>query len=108
MGSDSIQLTPAQRAAAEYAGGPLVVLAGPGTGKTRTMVHRIAHQIRERGIEPERIVALTFTVKAAGQLRERLAAVVGPVQAERINAHTIHAFGHRLVRRFGDLIGVPG
>jgi DNA helicase-2/ATP-dependent DNA helicase PcrA len=107
MGAESIELTPAQCLAAEYAGGPLVVLAGPGTGKTRTIVHRIAHQIRERGIEPERIVALTFTVKAAGQLRERLAEVVGAVQAERINAHTIHAFGHRLVRRFGDLIGVP-
>jgi ATP-dependent DNA helicase UvrD/PcrA len=107
MGSEGITLTPAQKAAAEYAGGPLVVLAGPGTGKTRTMVHRIAHQIRERGDEPERIVALTFTVRAAGQLRERLAEVVGPVRAERINAHTIHAFGHRLVRRFGDLVGVP-
>src|SRR5262245_54218653 len=107
MGSEGITLTPAQRAAAEDAGGPLVVLAGPGTGQTRTMVHRIAHQIRERGIEPERIVALTFTVKAAGQLRERLAEVIGPVQAERVNAHTIHAFGHKLVRSFGDMIGLP-
>jgi DNA helicase-2/ATP-dependent DNA helicase PcrA len=100
-------LTPAQRQAAEYSGGPLVVLAGPGTGKTRTMVHRIVHQIRGRGVEPERIVALTFTVKAANQLRSRLADVIGATQAERINAHTIHAFGHRLVRRFGDLLGIP-
>src|SRR5262245_44354054 len=97
--AEEVKLTPAQKEAAEYSGGPLIVLAGPGTGKTRTMVHRIAHQIRERGIEPERIVAMTFTVKAAAQLRERLAEVVGPLEAQRINAHTIHAFGHRLVRR---------
>jgi DNA helicase-2/ATP-dependent DNA helicase PcrA len=102
-----MQLTPAQRSAAEYAGSPLIVLAGPGTGKTRTMVHRIAHQTRERSIEPERIVALTFTVKAANQLRERLAEVIGVTQAQRINAHTIHAFGHRLLHRFGDMLGLP-
>jgi DNA helicase-2/ATP-dependent DNA helicase PcrA len=106
MSEESQSLTDAQREAVEHAGGPLIVLAGPGTGKTRTIVHRIAHQITSRGIEPERIVALTFTIKAAGQLRERLAKVVGATQAERVNAHTIHSFGNKLVQRFADLLGL--
>ncbi len=101
-------LTVAQTSAVEHDAGPLIVLAGPGTGKTRTIVHRIAHQIQTRGIEPERIVALTFTVKAANQLRERLAELIGATQAQRINAHTIHGFGHKIVRRFSDLLGLPG
>jgi DNA helicase-2/ATP-dependent DNA helicase PcrA len=107
MSEDSKPLSEDQRKAAEFAGGPLIVLAGPGTGKTRTIIHRIAHQIQSRGIEPEQIVALTFTIKAAAQMRERLAGLVGAAVAERVNAHTIHSFGARLVRRFGDLLGLP-
>jgi DNA helicase-2/ATP-dependent DNA helicase PcrA len=100
-------LTPPQQQAVEYDAGPLIVLAGPGTGKTRTIIHRIAHQIQVRGIAPESIVALTFTVKAAAQLRDRLAGLVGSSMAERVNAATIHGFGHRLIRRFGDTLGLP-
>src|ERR1051325_5909340 len=99
MGTDQSSLTAAQREAAEYAGGPLIVLAGPGTGKTRTMVHRIAHQVRDRNIDPECIAALTFTVKAASELRDRLAKEVGESLASRVGAHTIHAFGYKVAGR---------
>jgi DNA helicase-2/ATP-dependent DNA helicase PcrA len=100
-------LTPSQQRAVTHDDGPLIVLAGPGTGKTRTIVHRVAHMVQNRGIEPESIVALTFTVKAAAQLRERLADIVGPLAAERIVVSTIHGFGRRIVRRFGDLLHLP-
>ncbi|HYE60961.1 MAG TPA: ATP-dependent DNA helicase [Phycisphaerales bacterium] len=101
------QLTRQQLEAVQHSGGPLIVLAGPGTGKTRTIIARVAHLIEQRGVEPESIVALTFTVKAAGQLRERLAGQVGALLADRVNVSTIHGFGHKLVRRFGDLLGLP-
>ena len=100
-------LTAAQQQAVTHDAGPLIVLAGPGTGKTRTIVHRVAHMVSERAVEPETIVALTFTVKAAAQLRERLAALAGPLTADRLNVSTIHGFGHRIVRRFGDLLHLP-
>lgn len=93
-------LSPAQQAAVTHAGGPLMVLSGPGTGKTRVITHRIAHLIRERGVKPESVLALTFTVKAAAQMRERLSVLVGR-EAQRVRAYTIHGFGYRLARRFG-------
>jgi DNA helicase II / ATP-dependent DNA helicase PcrA len=95
-----------QREAVEYSGGPLIVLAGPGTGKTRVIIHRIARMIGD-GAEPESIVAVTYTVKAAKQLRERLTELVGGLAADRVNAHTFHGFGYRLVRRFSDYLGLP-
>ncbi len=99
-------LNQAQGRAVDHRDGPLIVLAGPGTGKTRVIVHRVARMIRD-GIEPERIVAVTFTVKAAGELRERLAEAVGPAAADGVHAHTFHGFGQRLVSRFADLLGLP-
>jgi len=86
--------------------GPLVVLAGPGTGKTRVITHRVARLIEADGVRPESIVALTFTVKAAEEMRGRLASLVGPATAERVNAHTFHGFGRLLLRRFGDVLGL--
>ncbi|MCC6677993.1 MAG: ATP-dependent helicase [Phycisphaerales bacterium] len=103
-----IPLNQAQRQAVEHDRGPVVVLAGPGTGKTRVIVHRIEHMIAARAIAPESILAVTYTVKAAGELRERLAALVGPGNADRLNIHTFHGFGLRLIRRFADLVGLPG
>ncbi len=100
------ELNEAQRSAVEHEGGPLIVLAGPGTGKTRVIVHRVAHLIGARGAEPESILAVTYTVKAAEELRERLAGLVGAGVADRVRAHTIHGFGHRVVRRFADLLGL--
>ncbi|GIK19686.1 MAG: ATP-dependent helicase [Leptolyngbya sp. PLA2] len=100
------ELNEAQRAAVEHEGGPLIVLAGPGTGKTRVIVHRIAHLIDARGAEPESVLAVTYTVKAADELRERLTGLVGAGVADRVRAHTFHGFGHRVVRRFPDLLGL--
>jgi len=100
-------LNEAQLEAAAHAGGPLIVLAGPGTGKTRVIVHRVAHLIAERGVEPEKILISTFTIKAARELRERLAHLIGPVKAERVHARTLHGLGYWLLQRFGDSIDVP-
>ncbi|MFN7020873.1 MAG: ATP-dependent helicase [Phycisphaerales bacterium] len=100
-------LNEAQREAVLHEGCPLIVLAGPGTGKTRVIVHRVAHLIAERGVEPERILMTTFTVKAANELRERLGELVGDAKAERVNAHTLHGLGLRLIRRFGDCLDLP-
>ncbi len=101
-----IELSPEQRAAVEHTGGPLIVLAGPGTGKTRVLTARIAHLVRS-GVEPESVLAVTFTNKAAEELRERLGALLGPVTAQRVNAGTLHAYGMRLLQRFGDTLGLP-
>jgi DNA helicase II / ATP-dependent DNA helicase PcrA len=99
-------LNTSQQEAVAYTGGPLIVLAGPGTGKTRVIIHRIARLIDD-GAPPESIVAVTYTVKAARQLRERLADLVGGPAADRVNAHTFHGFGYRLIRRFSDYLGLP-
>lgn len=100
-------LNAAQRAAATHRGGPLIVLAGPGTGKTRAIIARIAHLVREDGADPKSVLALTFTNKAAGELRERLATMLGAGPAEAIGAYTFNAFGANLLRRFADLAGLP-
>ncbi len=65
-----------QRAAAEVADGPLLIVAGPGSGKTRTLTHRMAHLIAERGVPPSACLAITFTRRAAAEMRERLAALL--------------------------------
>lgn len=106
--ADSLRgLNKSQRDAVTHEGGPLIVLAGPGTGKTRVITHRIAHLVRERGADPASIVAVTFTIRAAEQLRERLAELLGGSIAERVNAHTIHGFGLRILRRYADLADLP-
>lgn len=99
------KLSPAQRAAVEHTGSPLIVLAGPGSGKTRVLTERIAHMIRERGVRPESVVAVTYTTRAAAQLRDRLAGLIGPA-GQRVHAHTFHGLGLRLIRRFSGEIGL--
>ncbi len=100
-------LNPEQRAAVEHEGGPLIVLAGPGTGKTRVLIQRAAHLIGERGVRPESVLALTFTNKAAGELQRRLAESLGSsTLAERVTASTFHSFGLRLIRRLADVAGL--
>ena len=103
----SFELTDDQREAVEFDGGAAVVLAGPGTGKTRVITARVAYMIAQREVDPDRIVAVTFTNKAAGELDERLANLVGSTTAARVVSSTFHSLGLRIVRRFGDVLGVP-
>ncbi|ONH33928.1 AAA family ATPase [Pseudofrankia asymbiotica] len=90
-------LDPDQRAAAAVADGPLVILAGPGTGKTRTLVHAIAHRVRERGVPAGECLAVTFTRRAAEELAERLEGMLGP-DAGQVTATTFHGLGLRVIR----------
>lgn len=94
-----------QRAVAAIPGGPVLVVAGPGTGKTRTLTHRIAHLVTEHGVPPERCLAITFTRRAAAELAERLAALV-PEQAPLINTTTFHGLGARLLREEHARVGL--
>jgi uncharacterized protein (TIGR00375 family) len=89
-------LDPDQRAAAEAAG-PLMIIAGPGTGKTRTLTYRIAAQVTERGVAPETCLALTFTRRAAQEMRERLEGLT-PAQAARLTVTTFHGLGLVILR----------
>jgi uncharacterized protein (TIGR00375 family) len=95
-----------QRAAALHEVGPLIIVAGPGTGKTRTLTHRMAHLVRARDVSPANILAITFTNKAAQEMRERLTALLGEVLAGQLCIRTFHAFGAMLLREFGSRIGL--
>ena len=98
------QLDADQRAAAK-ADGPLMIVAGPGSGKTRTLTYRIAHLITERGIEAERCLAITFTRRAAAEMRERLATLL-PDRVERVAIHTFHSLGLSLLREHVSATGL--
>ena len=97
-------LDPAQRAVVEHAGGPLLVLAGPGTGKTTTLVECVVDRIERRNATPDSILVLTFSRKAAADLRTRIAARLGRTTVAPM-AMTFHAFCYALVRRFADDVG---
>jgi DNA helicase-2/ATP-dependent DNA helicase PcrA len=100
-------LDPDQRAAAE-APGPLMIIAGPGTGKTRTLTHRIAAHIAAHGAAPQACLALTFTRRAAQEMRDRLAVLL-PAQASRLTITTFHGLGLAILREHGELAGLePG
>jgi DNA helicase II / ATP-dependent DNA helicase PcrA len=98
-------LDPDQRAAAEAPDGPLLIVAGPGTGKTRTLTHLLAHRIRDRGVPPERCLAVTFTRRACAELRDRLRALL-PGRADRVLVTTFHGLGLRLVRELHEPLGL--
>jgi uncharacterized protein (TIGR00375 family) len=99
-------LDPDQRAAAEVVSGPLLIVAGPGTGKTRTLTHRIAHLITAHDLAPQHCLAITFTRRACEEMRERLATLV-PEHARRITVATFHSLGLDLLREQRDLAGLP-
>ncbi|HEX5370231.1 MAG TPA: UvrD-helicase domain-containing protein [Dehalococcoidia bacterium] len=99
-------LNPAQHDAVVHAEGPLLILAGPGSGKTRVIAHRIAHLISEYGVPPGQIMAVTFTNKAARELRERVESLLGSV-SRGITLGTFHAVCSRILRIDGQTIGVP-
>ena len=98
-------LDPEQRHAAETLDGPLLIVAGPGSGKTRTLTHRLAHLIRARGVAPERCLALTFTRRAADEMRERLQTLL-PHAAGRIPLFTFHAFGMTVLQEHWNAAGL--
>ena len=95
-------LNQSQRAAATHVEGPLLVLAGPGSGKTRVVTHRVAHLITS-GVSASSIVALTFTNKAADEMRRRVAELVGP---QPVEMGTFHRFSARLLRRHARQVGL--
>lgn len=97
-------LNPAQRRAAECTRGPLLVLAGAGSGKTRVLTYRIAHMIADEGVRPWQVLAITFTNKAAAEMRERLGKVL-PGGTRGMWICTFHAMCVRMLREDADLLG---
>jgi superfamily I DNA/RNA helicase len=95
-----------QRAAAAVTSGALLVLAGPGTGKTRTLTHRLAHLVRDHGVAPESCLAITFTRRAAQEMRTRLQDLL-PDVGERLLVTTFHGLGLRVLQEHPARVGLP-
>nr|WP_291817899.1 UvrD-helicase domain-containing protein [Candidatus Microthrix sp.] len=99
-------LNPAQREAVMHGEGPLLVVAGAGSGKTRVLTHRIARLIEDDNVSPFEILAITFTNKAADEMRHRVGSLVGPV-AQKMWVSTFHSACVRILRRDGQPPGLP-
>jgi len=99
-------LNPPQRDAVTHPGGPLLILAGAGSGKTRVLAYRVAYLLRQHAVAPARILAVTFTNKAANEMRARVDRLVGAAVARSIWIGTFHHICSRILRRHGDRIGV--
>ena len=98
------KLNDKQREAASQIEGSILILAGAGSGKTRTITYRIAHMIQNVGVNPYSILAVTFTNKAAKEMRERVENLVGEV-AKKCTVSTFHSFGVKLLRMYAKEIG---
>ncbi|MBP6319970.1 MAG: UvrD-helicase domain-containing protein [Rubrivivax sp.] len=105
MNASAVSLNPRQDEAVHHLAGPCLVLAGAGSGKTRVIVHKIA-RLLHAGLEPKQIAAITFTNKAAQEMRERTKALVGPRAARDLAVSTFHSLGVRLLRSDGARIGL--
>jgi DNA helicase-2/ATP-dependent DNA helicase PcrA len=101
-------LNPQQRAAVVHSGGPLLIVAGAGSGKTRVLTHRIAYLLAEREVSPSEILAITFTNKAAGEMATRVAHLVGDRRARSMWVMTFHSACVRILRREAKRFGYPG
>jgi DNA helicase-2/ATP-dependent DNA helicase PcrA len=99
-----VTLNTAQRAAVEHGTGPLLVLAGAGSGKTRVLTARVARIVDELGVAPHRVLAVTFTNKAAGEMRERIARLLG-AEPRGMWIGTFHGLGARMLRLHADRVG---
>ncbi|MEA2719493.1 MAG: ATP-dependent helicase UvrD/PcrA, partial [Candidatus Eremiobacteraeota bacterium] len=99
------QLNDVQRAAVEHTDGPVLIFAGAGSGKTRVLTHRIAYLLQEKQVFPDRILAVTFTNKAAGEMKARLERMVG-APARDLWVGTFHSMCVRMLRRDGRKIGI--
>ena len=100
-------LNPAQKEAVLHQGSHLLIVAGPGTGKTMTLTHRMAYQIRSQLASAEEILSLTFTNKAAAEMRKRLTALLPKEHRAQIQVSTFHAFCLEVLREKGSLLGLP-
>ena len=94
-----------QRKAAERIEGPVLILAGAGSGKTRTVTYRIAHMIKEKNISPLNILALTFTNKAAREMKERAEELIGEENSYNLVVSTFHSFAVRILKTYSERIG---
>jgi DNA helicase-2/ATP-dependent DNA helicase PcrA len=99
-------LNPPQREAVTHPGGPLLILAGAGSGKTRVLAYRAAYLIQWLHVSPHRILAVTFTNKASGEMRERIDRLLGAAASTHMWIGTFHAISSRILRRHGDRIGL--
>jgi len=106
MSRDGGALNEQQRAAVAFGEGPLLIVAGAGTGKTKTLAHRVAYLI-EGGVSPERILLLTFSRRAAREMLSRAARIVGEAQATKVWGGTFHAMGNRPLRTYGRALSLP-
>ena len=100
------ELNAKQQQAASHTDGAMLVVAGPGTGKTNVITHRIAHLIRNHQVAPQQIFAVTFTNKAAQEMLERIKELLGTTQGLEVRIHTFHAFCVRLLRQHAEEIGL--
>ena len=105
MSSAPPSLNPAQLEAVHHLGGPCLVLAGAGSGKTRVITHKIA-RLLQAGYEPGQIAAITFTNKAAAEMRERAKQLVGPRAAKNLVISTFHSLGVRILRSEFERVGL--
>ena len=98
-------LNPAQREAITYLDGPLLVLAGAGSGKTRVIVQKLAYLVEKCGYSPKNIAAITFTNKAANEMRERIGKLLAGKDAKGMTICTFHALGMQILREEAGLLG---